>query len=202
MSDAASSSPAPAPNKKDDNAHGEQKNWTHVRTLVGWDRYDTPEAQQALNVLYAERRLVQNLFQPSMKLRRKERCGARLLRRYDPPHRPFERVRVCAGVDATKVAALERLLQRTDPFVRAQRMGQHLERLASLRSRTPQAAPRPGARWRGWPFSPRAPQSIAVSATNSAHTVGSGSTIDSASKSAIRALQRSSQGPRPGKNFR
>src|SRR3974377_469961 len=26
------------PYKKDDNAHIEQKNWTHVRKLLGWDR--------------------------------------------------------------------------------------------------------------------------------------------------------------------
>lgn len=52
------------PYKKDDNAHVEQKNWTHVRKLVGWDRYDTLDAQQALNALYADLRLFQNLFQP------------------------------------------------------------------------------------------------------------------------------------------
>jgi hypothetical protein len=74
-----------------------------VRKLVGWDRYDTPEAQQALNALYAELRLLQNLFQPSMKLQRKERRGSRLLRRYDRPQTPFERVRACATADAAKV---------------------------------------------------------------------------------------------------
>jgi len=26
------------PYKKDDNAHIEQKNWTHVRKLLGWER--------------------------------------------------------------------------------------------------------------------------------------------------------------------
>jgi transposase InsO family protein len=40
------------PYKKDDNAHVEQKNWTHVRKLLGWDRYDTPEACDAINDLY------------------------------------------------------------------------------------------------------------------------------------------------------
>jgi len=33
------------PYKKDDNAHIEQKNWTHVRKLVGYLRYDTPAAR-------------------------------------------------------------------------------------------------------------------------------------------------------------
>jgi hypothetical protein len=190
------------PYKKDDNAHVEQKNWTHVRKLVGWDRYDTPEAQRVLNGLYAELRLFQNLFQPSMKLQRKERRGSRLLRRYDRPQTPFERVRACATVDATQVAALERVLKRTDPFVLAQRIAQHLERVASLRSRAPQPAPQLGARWRGWTFSPRAPQSIAASGKNLSRTVGSGSTIGSVSKSAVGAIQGHLQIPRPGKNFK
>ena len=63
------------PYKKDDNAHIEQKNWTHVRKLVGWERDDTPEARAALTLLYADLRLFQNLFQPSMKLQ-----GARSVR--------------------------------------------------------------------------------------------------------------------------
>jgi len=74
------------PYKKDDNAHIEQKNWTHVRKLIGWDRYDTPEAVQAMNDLYAhELRLYMNLFQPSVKLRERVRKGSRRTRRYDSP---------------------------------------------------------------------------------------------------------------------
>jgi len=165
------------PYKKDDNAHIEQKNWTHVRTLVGWDRYDTPEAQRALNALYADLRLFQNLFQPSMKLQRKERRGSRLRRRYDRPQTPFARVRACPGADRAKVAVLERVLARTDPFALAQRIDQHLDRVAAGRSRAPQLAPRARTPWRGWTFSPRAPRARAMSHRNSPHTMGSGSTI-------------------------
>lgn len=172
------------PYKKDDNAHVEQKNWTHVRKLVGWDRYDTPEAQRTLTALYADLRLFQNLFQPSMKLQRKERRGSRLLRRYDQPQTPLARVRACPTVDAAKVAALERLLRRTDPFVLAQRIGQHLDRLATVRSRAPQAAPRLGARWRGWTFSPRAPQSRIIPVHTSTRPIGSGPPIIQSAKGA------------------
>ena len=52
------------PYKKDDNAHIEQKNWTHVRKLVGYVRYDSPPALEALNALYANLRLFQNLWLP------------------------------------------------------------------------------------------------------------------------------------------
>jgi len=84
------------PYKKDDNAHIEQKNWTHVRKLLGYVRYDTPLALAAINDLYRhELRLFQNLFLPSVKLVRKERIGSRLRRRYDaPPHA----ARASAGV--------------------------------------------------------------------------------------------------------
>jgi transposase InsO family protein len=50
------------PYKKDDNAHIEQKNWTHVRKLLGYERYDSSAALAAMNALYADLRLLQNLF--------------------------------------------------------------------------------------------------------------------------------------------
>jgi hypothetical protein len=152
------------PYKKDDNAHVEQKNWTHVRKLVGWERYDTPAALTALNALYADLRLFQNLFQPSMKLVKKERVGSRLIRRYDQPQTPFERVRACADADPQKVTALEQVLTTTDPFALSQRIDRHLEQLwalATRATRTPrETAPRPPqpratTPWRGWTFSRR-----------------------------------------------
>ena len=81
------------PYKKDDNAHIEQKHWTHVRKLLGYVRYDSPAALTASTALYAnELRLLQNLFLPSVKLLRKERVGSRLRRRYDAPRTPLDRV--------------------------------------------------------------------------------------------------------------
>ena len=65
------------PYKRDDNAHIEQKNWTHVRKLVGYWRYDTPAAVAALNARYQHvLRLFHNLFLPSVKLVAKERRRA------------------------------------------------------------------------------------------------------------------------------
>lgn len=63
------------PYKKDDNAHIEQKHWTHVRKLVGYVRYDSPAALAALNQLYDDLRLFQNLWLPSVKLVKKTRGG-------------------------------------------------------------------------------------------------------------------------------
>jgi hypothetical protein len=121
------------PYKKDDNAHIEQKNWTHVRKLVGYWRYDTPTAVAALNALYGhELRLFHNLFLPSVKLLGKERVGARVRRRYDRPRTPLERVQACPEADAQAVAALVRLRDRLDPFVLSQAIDQKIERLVAL----------------------------------------------------------------------
>lgn len=132
------------PYKKDDNAHIEQKNWTHVRKLLGWDRYDTAQALEAINRLYEELRIFQNLFQPSMKLQCKTRKGSRLIRRYDTARTPFERVVECQQADPQKVAALDHTFKTTDPFELSHRLDQQLERLykfASRTDRTPRETP-------------------------------------------------------------
>lgn len=123
------------PYKKDDNAHIEQKNWTHVRKLVGYDRYDSVAALGALNVLYADLRLFQNLWLPSVKLLRKTRVGSRLRRQYGPPQTPFERVRASGDVDAAKLVELTRLRDATDPFALAARIDQQLDRVYALATR-------------------------------------------------------------------
>jgi len=121
------------PYKKDDNAHIEQKNWTHVRKLVGYLRYDTPAAVAALNDLYRhELRLLQNLFLPSVKLVRKERVGARLRRRYDAPRTPLDRLQACPGVDPAPVASWVALRDQLDPFTLSQAIDRKIERLIAL----------------------------------------------------------------------
>jgi hypothetical protein len=120
------------PYKKDDNAHIEQKNWTHVRKLMGYVRYDSAAALAAMNDVYADLRLLHNLFLPSVKLQRKERLGARLRRYYDAPQTPLDRVRRCAQADPAKVAALVRQRDRLDPFALAARIDHKLTRLYTL----------------------------------------------------------------------
>ena len=132
------------PYKKDDNAHIEQKNWTHVRKLLGYVRYDSPAAQAAIHALYRhELRLFQNLFLPSVKLIRKERVGARLRRRYDAPRTPLERVLACAEIRPEVAAQLQRQRDRLDPFALARAIDQQLERIYALANsrHSPPASP-------------------------------------------------------------
>ena len=121
------------PYKKDDNAHIEQKNWTHVRKLIGWDRYETPAAVQALNDLYAnELRLYMNLFQPSVKLIKTVRKGSRKVRRYDQPRTPLDRLADMPGANRQKVEQLLLLRSRLDPFTLAGIIRRKLDRIWSL----------------------------------------------------------------------
>jgi transposase InsO family protein len=124
------------PYQKDDNAHIEQKNWTHVRKLLGWERYDTHEAVAAMNDLYRnELRLWLNLFLPSVKLLKKVRVGSKVRRIYDGPRTPFERVRACPQADREQVARLEELRKRLDPFELARTIERKLDRIYRLANR-------------------------------------------------------------------
>jgi hypothetical protein len=130
------------PYKKDDNAHVEQKNWTHVRKLMGYVRYDSLVVVHAMNALYTnELRCMQNLFLPSVKLVRKERVGSRVRRRYDAPQTPFERLKRCPNADASAVTELEARRRRLDPFVLAETIDRKLKRIYTFAAHAPRPKP-------------------------------------------------------------
>jgi len=117
------------PYKKNDNAHIEQKNWTHVRRIFGWDRYDTPEQLATMNALYKnELRQMMNLYQPSVKLQSKTRTGSRVTKHYDDAQTPLERLIAAVGTNP----ATDKLLKRRgklDPFLLSERIEQKLAEL-------------------------------------------------------------------------
>jgi hypothetical protein len=81
------------PYKKNDNAHVEQKNWTHVRQLFGYDRVDDPALIPLMNEIYrAYWNPLQNYFTPVLKLTSKERIGGRVKKVYDEPKTPYNRL--------------------------------------------------------------------------------------------------------------
>ena len=80
-------------NKKNDNAYVEEKNWTHVRKIFGYLRYDTYEELAIMNDLYHnELRQYKNFFQPVMKLQSKERIGGKVKRKYETAKTPYQRL--------------------------------------------------------------------------------------------------------------
>jgi hypothetical protein len=126
------------PWKKDDNAHVEQKNWTHVRQNFGYERYDNPEVVEPINELVkgAYGQLL-NYFHASLKLKRKERREGRLKRIYGPAQTPL--ARVLASPEVTRQTK-ERLLQektRLNPFALKLQVDRSLKSIDAMRRPRP-----------------------------------------------------------------
>ena len=103
------------PYKKNDQAHVEQKNWSVVRQLVGYDRYEGETAYTHLAALYQVVRLYTNFFQPVMKLVSKERNGARLKKRYDLAQTPLQRVLASSPISEVAKTALRLQYEPLNP---------------------------------------------------------------------------------------
>jgi len=120
------------PYKKNDNAHIEQKNWTHVRRIFGWDRYDTAEQCAMMNALYrSELYHMQNLFQPCVKLVGKTRVGSKVRRHYDTAMTPLDRLVAFHGTNPIplRVQRLLTVRENLDPFGLSSRIDAGLTRL-------------------------------------------------------------------------
>ncbi|MCI4659907.1 DDE-type integrase/transposase/recombinase [Cryobacterium zhongshanensis] len=79
------------PRHSNDGAHVEQKNWTHVRELVGYLRYDTASELAKLNEIWELDREFTNYFLPQQKLVSKQRHGAKVTKKYDTATTPHHR---------------------------------------------------------------------------------------------------------------
>lgn len=124
------------PYMKNDNAHIEQKNWTHVRKVFGWERYDSIEVQEAMNELYAnELSLMMNLFQASVKLVEKIRTGSKVTRRYDNAKTPLDRL-VEYHKDQALPLPVQRMLalrENLDPFELSAQIEKKLKDIEQIR---------------------------------------------------------------------
>ena len=120
------------PYKKDDNAHVEQKNWTHIRQWFGYERYENPEVVAAINRLVrGPWSQVLNYFPPSMKLERKE--GSK--RVYGPALTPLARVLASARVERAIKERLRREKERLNPFALKAQVQKDLKHIEALRRR-------------------------------------------------------------------
>ena len=105
------------PNKKNDNAHVEQKNWTQVRNLFGYDRLDDETLVPLMNDLYSnELSLYNNFFKPSQKLIEKIKINSKYKKKYDIPKTPYLRVMESEFVPKEKKELLEKTYKNLNPF--------------------------------------------------------------------------------------
>lgn len=101
--------------RKNDQAYVEQRNWLSVRRVVGYDRYSSQAAFQALHRLYSLLRLQVNFFRPVRKLVGKARQGARVTKLYDAPRTPYRRLLESGILDGTARQQLERQFLEINP---------------------------------------------------------------------------------------
>lgn len=105
------------PYKKEDNAHVEQKNWTHVRQLFGYHRLDNPDLVNLMNQLYAnEVSLLFNFFYPCIKLLDKQRIQSKIIKKYDQPKTPYQRLIASNCLTSEQKLALQARFEQLDPF--------------------------------------------------------------------------------------
>jgi hypothetical protein len=122
------------PYKKDDNAHVEQKNWTHIRQWFGYERHDNPEVVELINELvkgpYGQ---LLNYFHASLKLEGKERKEGRVRRIYGQAQTPLARVLASVQVSAGTKMRLRAEKRLLNPFALKQEVAKGLKKIAAMR---------------------------------------------------------------------
>jgi len=105
------------PYKKNDNAHVEQKNYTHVRSLLGYDRYEKSAAVAPMNDMFINTFCVlRNHFIPASKLVTKTRIGSKYKKYYDTPTTAYQRVMNSTDVSQEEKDKLQATHEQLDPF--------------------------------------------------------------------------------------
>lgn len=118
--------------KKNDNCHVEQKNWTVIRRIIGYDRFSTRAAFQALGDVYTLLRLYINFFQPVLKLVRKIRQGAKVYKVYDTALTPYRRLLVSGILSEAKQKELAVIYNSLNPVTLHKQIFQTVEKLWRL----------------------------------------------------------------------
>jgi hypothetical protein len=122
------------PYKKNDQAHVEQKNWSVVRHVIGYDRLESQEQHALLVSIYRDLRLYVNFFQPVLKLIAKQRIGNKLVRKYDIARTPYQRVMERQDVPLARKTQLLNAYLHLNPVQLRQRIDQKILQLWSTLS--------------------------------------------------------------------
>ena len=121
------------PYYKNDNAHIEGKNWTHIRQWLGYRRFENPEIVRLLNDLYRkEWRLFHNFFMPSMKLVEKKRIGSKIMKIHDNPKTPYQRILESKFIPNKTKRALKEQFKTLNPFQLRKTIDEKIARIHSL----------------------------------------------------------------------
>jgi hypothetical protein len=128
------------PGNKNDGSHVEQKNWTHVRELVGYLRFDTEAELSVLNQIWELDRTFTNYLLAQQKIVFKQRHGSKVTKRYDRAITPFERATARAsvtGADRSTMQVAMKAVRPGDLYRQIQGLTTQLERMALSKAPAP-----------------------------------------------------------------
>jgi hypothetical protein len=120
------------PYHKNDQAHVEQKNWSVVRHLIGYDRFETISEYNLLQSIYADLSLYSNFFQPVLKLTSKKIVDGRVIKHYDTAATPYQRVLASKQIPFEVKAKLTNLYVRLNPVALRNSIDLKVHQLCSL----------------------------------------------------------------------
>lgn len=115
-----------------DGAHVEQKNWTHVRTMVGYLRYDTEEELDLLNEIWELDAGFTNLVLAQQKLVSKQRSGAKVTKKYDRAQTPAQRLTAHKTSTPVMKRRMGRQLTATHPGHLSRQIDLHTRKLETM----------------------------------------------------------------------
>lgn len=104
------------PGKKNDNCYVEQKNYTTLRKFIGYSRYDTKEELVVIREILVLVETYVNFFQPSQKLIRKKRTGAKIYKKYDKAKTPYQRLLKSGTLDKKQKSKLHKIYESNNPM--------------------------------------------------------------------------------------
>jgi hypothetical protein len=120
------------PYHKNDQAHVEQKNWSLVRRLIGYDRFETQAHCSLLLSIYDDLRLYFNFFQPVLKLVSKQQVDKKVIKRYDTAATPYQRTLLSKDISLQFKARLTNLYLHLNPVLLRSSIDRKVDLLYSL----------------------------------------------------------------------
>ncbi|MDF1757556.1 MAG: hypothetical protein P1U74_04590 [Legionellaceae bacterium] len=110
-----------------------QKNWTHVRQLFGYHRFDNSKLVALMNDLYTnEVSQMNNFFLPNFKLLEKQRIQSKVIKKHSKPARPYQRLIQSDHIADSKKQELTQLYEQLNPFLLQKTIQRKLKRVFSM----------------------------------------------------------------------
>ena len=123
--------------EKNDQPRVEQRNGSFVRRLIGYGRYTSKAAHAQLQRVYDLACLQANFLKPTAKLTGTQRQGAKVIKHYDQPQTPYQRLLTSGQLTDQQAAALRERYAQIHPLRLQRQIGEEIDKLWRLEAVDP-----------------------------------------------------------------